>query len=63
MKNHTMVIRNYQLKQKQNRMLLREIMLNNGFKPYENEWWHYQLHNSKTWALSDKEIQNKIMGE
>jgi D-alanyl-D-alanine dipeptidase len=24
-------------------MLLREIMLNNGFMPYENEWWHFTL--------------------
>ena len=30
-------------KQKENRMLLRKIMLSNGFKPYENEWWHFTL--------------------
>lgn len=30
-------------KQKENRMLLREIMLENGFKPYDNEWWHFTL--------------------
>lgn len=29
--------------QKQNRMLLRTIMLNNGFKPYNKEWWHFTL--------------------
>jgi len=34
---------NISKKQKQNRMLLREIMLNNGFMPYENEWWHFTL--------------------
>ena len=28
---------------KKNRMLLRKIMLANGFKPYENEWWHFTL--------------------
>jgi D-alanyl-D-alanine dipeptidase len=30
-------------KQKENRMLLRRIMLKNGFKPYDNEWWHFTL--------------------
>lgn len=29
--------------QKENRMLLRKVMLKNGFKPYENEWWHFTL--------------------
>lgn len=32
-------------KQKENRMLLRRIMLKNGFKPYDNEWWHFTLKN------------------
>lgn len=32
-------------KQKENRMLLRRMMLNNGFKPYDNEWWHFTLIN------------------
>lgn len=27
----------------ENRMLLRKIMLENGFKPYDNEWWHFTL--------------------
>jgi D-alanyl-D-alanine dipeptidase len=30
-------------KHKKNRMLLRKVMLANGFKPYENEWWHFTL--------------------
>lgn len=30
-------------KQRKNRMLLRRLMLKNGFKPYENEWWHFTL--------------------
>ena len=29
----------------QNRMLLRKVMLKHGFKPYENEWWHFTLRN------------------
>ncbi len=29
--------------QKRNRMLLRTVMLNNGFKPYQCEWWHFTL--------------------
>ncbi len=28
-----------------NRMILREAMLNNGFKPLEEEWWHFTLEN------------------
>ena len=28
-----------------NRMLLREIMVSHGFKPIEEEWWHFTLEN------------------
>ena len=35
--------KNISKKQKNNRMLLRNIMLNHGFKPYKNEWWHFTL--------------------
>ena len=31
-------------KQKANRSLLRELMIANGFKPYEKEWWHFTLN-------------------
>lgn len=31
--------------QKKNRLYLRKVMLANGFKPYENEWWHFTLEN------------------
>lgn len=31
-------------KQKENRMLLRNIMLKHNFRPYENEWWHFTLN-------------------
>lgn len=34
-----------QAKQKANRLLLRNLMLTNGFKPYVNEWWHFTLKN------------------
>lgn len=37
--------KNLSKKQKENRMLLRKVMLKNGFKPYENEWWHFTLRN------------------
>jgi len=30
-------------KQQKNRLLLREIMIKNGFHPYDNEWWHFTL--------------------
>ncbi len=28
-----------------NRMLLREVMINHGFMPIEEEWWHFTLEN------------------
>lgn len=28
-----------------NRMLLRTVMLDHGFKPYDCEWWHFTLRN------------------
>ncbi len=31
--------------QYENRMILRNVMLRNGFKPYECEWWHFTLEN------------------
>ncbi|KTD33212.1 D-alanyl-D-alanine dipeptidase [Legionella nautarum] len=31
--------------QKANRLLLRHLMLANGFKPYPQEWWHFTLRN------------------
>tara|TARA_R110001592_G_scaffold17325_2_gene73280 strand:+ start:426 stop:1097 length:672 start_codon:yes stop_codon:yes gene_type:complete len=31
--------------QKENRLFLRKIMLENNFRPYENEWWHFTLRN------------------
>lgn len=37
--------KNITQKQKENRMFLRKLMLQNGFKPYENEWWHFTLKN------------------
>lgn len=32
-------------KQLENRLLLRKVMLANGFKPYSKEWWHFTLRN------------------
>ncbi|MAW14982.1 MAG: peptidase M15 [Flavobacteriaceae bacterium] len=31
--------------QKLNRKLLRDVMISNGFIPYEKEWWHFTLIN------------------
>ena len=31
--------------QRANRLLLRTLMLANGFKPYDQEWWHFTLAN------------------
>jgi len=32
-------------RQRASRLLLRLLMLDNGFKPYEQEWWHFTLAN------------------
>jgi D-alanyl-D-alanine dipeptidase len=32
-------------KQKKNRNLLRQTMLDAGFLPFEYEWWHFTLEN------------------
>lgn len=37
--------KNITKKQQENRFYLRKIMLENGFKPYDNEWWHFTLRN------------------
>lgn len=37
--------KNITSEQKKNRFLLRNIMINNGFIPYNNEWWHFTLKN------------------
>ena len=34
-----------------NRMYLLTIMLESGFVHHPNEWWHYQLHDAKSFAL------------
>ena len=45
-----------------NRMLLLGIMTTAGWDFYKNEWWHYQLYNSKKWpVLSDKVEKTRIM--
>ena len=29
----------------ENRRLLRDLMIQGGFNPYEKEWWHFSLKN------------------
>ncbi len=36
---------NLSKEQRSNRMLLRNLMLEAGFKPYSKEWWHFTLKN------------------
>jgi D-alanyl-D-alanine dipeptidase len=31
-----------------NRRFLKEVMLKNNFKPFDSEWWHYNLNGSNT---------------
>ena len=35
----------------QNRLLLLGIMSQSGWEFYKNEWWHYQLPNSKKYKI------------
>tara|TARA_B100001123_G_C15203361_1_gene984261 strand:- start:424 stop:975 length:552 start_codon:yes stop_codon:yes gene_type:complete len=45
-----------------NRLILLGIMTQAGFDHYKNEWWHYQLYNSKKYdVLDDKKAQTKMM--
>jgi zinc D-Ala-D-Ala dipeptidase len=45
-----------------NRLLLLGIMTCAGFDFYRNEWWHYQLFNSRSYPLlTDKESGTKMM--
>jgi zinc D-Ala-D-Ala dipeptidase len=37
----------------QNRLLLKKIMEQHGFKALDTEWWHYYLFNSKEFELLD----------
>lgn len=45
-----------------NRLLLMGIMTTAGWDFYRNEWWHYQLFNSRNYTLlSDKEAGTRLM--
>ena len=35
---------------KKNRKLLRQLMIQNGFAPYDGEWWHFSYGDSE-WAF------------
>ena len=47
-----------------NRMLLRKAMVNNGFTPYHEEWWHFLLKNEPfpdtyfTFPINSDSVQN-----
>ena len=45
-----------------NRALLLGIMTSAGWDFYRNEWWHYQLFNSRSYKLlSDRDLPSPIM--
>jgi D-alanyl-D-alanine dipeptidase len=35
--------------QKENRLMLRELMLSHGFAPFDGEWWHF-CFGDREWA-------------
>ncbi len=50
-------------KAKLNRLILLGIMTSAGWDFYRNEWWHYQLFNSREYRLwSDAEAGTNMMG-
>ena len=36
-----------------NRIFLKTIMISNGFKAFDSEWWHYNLSNGSTFKLAN----------
>jgi D-alanyl-D-alanine dipeptidase len=47
---------------KKHRLLLLGIMTSAGFDFYRNEWWHYQLFNSRSYPLiSDKDAGTQMI--
>ena len=53
---------NISAKAQENRILLMGIMTAAGWDFYRNEWWHYQLFNSRRYPLySDRAVPNRLM--
>ena len=49
-------------KAQRNRLLLLGLMTEAGWDFYRNEWWHYQLFNSRDYTLvSDAELPRRMM--
>ena len=49
-------------KAKENRKLLRSMMMNAGFAPYDGEWWHFS-YGDKEWAFyynKEKALYNQV---
>lgn len=47
---------------KENRQLLRKVMMNEGFAPYDGEWWHFS-YGDKEWAFyydKEKALYNQV---
>ena len=49
-------------KAQRNRLLLLGLMTEAGWDFYRNEWWHYQLFNSRDYTLvSNEELPRRMM--
>ena len=49
-------------KERENRQLLRNVMLKEGFAPYDGEWWHFS-YGDKEWAFyygKKKALYNQV---
>ncbi len=58
--------RNYQGEtdeQKRNRQLLETVMAQNGFVPYPDEWWHFDLKDWEKYPVFDISLESLASGE
>ena len=47
----------------ENRLLLRTTMEKYGFKPYNDEWWHYSFNDGKLYEILDlsfKKLEKRL---
>jgi D-alanyl-D-alanine dipeptidase len=60
--SHHAVTEGISVEAQKNRLILMGIMTASGWDFYRNEWWHYQLFNSKSYTvISDLDAETEMM--
>jgi zinc D-Ala-D-Ala dipeptidase len=60
--SHHAVVQGISVEAQKNRLILMGIMTASGWDFYRNEWWHYQLFNSKSYTvISDLDAETQMM--